>query len=128
MFLIFFYDNGSTFFKRLYFRKSSGVFENVTNCYKPKLKIYCIGFGIKVFEFNLKINFINCKPPLIFTKTLKKPKMPLVNIKNQIPQITSPKFIRRDLSNLQLINTPLIINNYNDLEVFKAESSNKSNI
>ena len=128
LFLIFYYDNGSSFFKRIYFKKNRGVFENVTNCYKPNLKIYALGFGIRIFKFKLKINFINSKPPEIFLKVDQAPASPSLNIRPLSPKLRVPVFYKKDHTTLRLLNNSIIINNYNDLDVFKIENSITTNI
>ena len=53
------YNNGTSFFRRFYFKKASGTFENVTNACSPQIVFIAFGWGIKRYKQQFKINFLN---------------------------------------------------------------------
>lgn len=124
LFCIFLYDNGESFFNRVYFKKSTGVFENVTNAYKPNLKIVAFGRGINFFKFRLKINFINSKPPKVEVNPINCPEVAQINTKLKLPQFRLPQFKQKQLIGLQIKNKLIIINQHNDLDTLINQSKN----
>ena len=124
LFCVFLYDNGESFFNRIYFKKNTGVFENVTNAYKPNLKILAFGKGINFFRFRLKINFINSKPPEIEVNPIKSPKASQMNTKFKLPQFRLPQFQKNQSIGIQIKNKSVMINQYHDLDTLINESKN----
>ena len=59
LFVVVKYNNGTSFFRRFYFEKASGTFENVTNAYSPQIVFIAFGWGIKRYKQQFKINFLN---------------------------------------------------------------------
>jgi len=104
------------FYKKIYFKKSKGIFENLTNSYNPNLKIIALGFGFKVFRFRLKINFMNSKPPEVEVKAIKKPVVAQINNHFKLPQFRLPSFNKSKDINLQLHNKTIKINNHTELD------------
>jgi hypothetical protein len=124
-FCIFLYDNGESFFKKLYFKKCIGIFENITNAYKPNFKIFAFGSGIKVFRYNLKINFINSKPSEIEVNRIKKPKAVHMDIHFKLPQFSLPSFNKSKTINFQLDKNTIKIIDHKELDKLIFESKNK---
>ena len=59
LFVVVKYNNGTSFFRRFYFKKASGTFENVTNACSPQIVFIAFGWGIKRYKQQFKINFLN---------------------------------------------------------------------
>lgn len=125
LFCVFLYDNGESFFKRIYFKNNSGVFENVTNAYKPNLKILAFGRWLNIFRFRLKINFINSKPPEIEVNPIKIPEVAQMEIKRKIPHFKLPIFNKSNGINFQIDKQIIIINDHKELDNLILESRNK---
>lgn len=104
------------FYKKIYFKKNKGIFENLTNSYNPNLKIIALGFGFKVFRFRLKINFMNSKPPEIEVKPIKKPFVAQMKNHLKLPQFSLPAINKSKAINLQLHKKTIIIHNHTELE------------
>lgn len=115
-FCIFLYENGESLIKRVYFKKSFGLFENVTNAYKPNLKIISFGKGIKIFKFDLKINFFNTKPTELNLNPIKSPEIAQLNLKLRLPQFQMPFFKKNKSIEFIIENKSIIINNHSDLD------------
>ena len=113
------------FFKKIYFKKTKGKFENLTNSYNPNLKIIALGFGIKVFRFKLKINFINSKPPEIEVNPIKKPVAVHMDIHFKLPQFSLPSFNKSQTIHFQLDKNTIKINDHKELDKLIFESKNK---
>jgi hypothetical protein len=111
-------------YKKLYFKKTKGKFENLTNSYNPNLKIIALGWGIKVFRFRLKINFINSKPPEIEVNPIKKPEVAKMDIHFKLPKFSLPSFNKSRDINLQLDKKSLIINDHTELDKLIFDSKN----
>jgi hypothetical protein len=124
LFCVFLYDNGESFFNRIYFKKNTGVFENVTNAYKPNLKILAVGKGINFFRFRLKINFINSKPLEIEVNPIKSPKVAQMNTKFKQPQFRLPQFQQNQSICIQIKNKSIMVNQHHDLDTLINESKN----
>ncbi len=76
-FVVIAYNNGESFFKRLFFRKSNGKFESVTNFYSPEITLWGVGWGVKkLFHKRLRINFFNPLTQTIRSLTPELPPMP----------------------------------------------------
>jgi hypothetical protein len=118
-FVVILYNNGESFFKRIFFRKKNGLFETVTNVYRPVIKLYGIGWGIKkLFHHKLHINFINTREQLVFSKTPELPPMPETNIRRLNDQIILPGINVKNAKHPLLLNNQLFINSYDDLMEF----------
>ena len=124
-FCIFLYDNGESFFKKLYFKKCIGIFENITNAYKPNFKIIAFGSGIKVFRYNLNINFINNKPLKVEVNPIKSPKVALFNTTFKLPQFQLPIFKKNGDISFLINNNTIKINEHDDLDKLIFDSINK---
>ncbi len=124
LFCVFLYDNGESFFNKIYFKKNIGVFGNITNAYKPNLKILAVGKGINFFRFRLKINFINSKPPEIEVNPIKSPKVAQMNTKLKLPQFRLPQFQQNHSIGIRLKNKSIMINQHFDLDTLINESKN----
>jgi len=111
-------------YKKIYFKKTKGKFENLTNSYNPNLKIITLGWGFKVFRFRLKINFINSKPPEIEVNPIKKPSVAKMDIRFKLPQFSFPFFNKSKDINLQLDKKTLIINDHTELDKLISDSKN----
>ncbi len=111
-------------YKKIYFKKSKGKFENLTNSYNPNLKIIALGRGIKVFRFRLKINFINSKPPEIEVNPIRKPEVAKIDIHYKLPKFSLPSFNKSKDINLQLDKKTLIINDHTELDKLIFDSKN----
>ena len=122
--LIFLYNNGESIFKRIYFRKSSGVFENITNAYNPNLKIFAFGRGINFFKFRLRINFIYSKPPKVEVNPINCPEVAKINTNLKLPQFRLPQFQQNQFIGLKINNKSIMINQHHDLDTLIYESKN----
>ncbi len=128
LFVFISYDRGESFFSKFSFRKKKGIFESITNCYKPRLTIYAFGLGVQKFTFDLKINFINTHPPLVDIKQLKLPSSPKILIEKREPEILSPSISIIQTNNFKINNNQLNIKNYDDIEDFKKDAIKTTNI
>lgn len=111
-------------YKKIYFKKSKGKFENLTNSYNPNLKIIALGWGVKVFRFRLKINFINSKPPEIEVNPIKKPAVAKMDIHFKLPHFSLPSFNKTNDINLQLDKRTIIIDDHKELDKLIFDSKN----
>jgi hypothetical protein len=60
LFLIIFHDIGGSVFSGWHIRSRKTVFKSITNAYKPHIRVWGVGLGIKkIFEKKLHINFMN---------------------------------------------------------------------
>ena len=115
LFIIILYNNGGSFFKRISFQKSKGVFLTVTNVYSPILKIWGVGWGVKkIFQFKFKINFFNTLTQLVRTHTPQLAQPPSMKVKRVYPFFT-PSKIQLEVSQPYLINNQFIIHSNDDI-------------
>jgi hypothetical protein len=92
LFVVIIYREGISSFRKFQFRKSSGVFENLTNSFDPSIKILAFGLGFKIFNFDLNINFINCKSPQLSIPTFINPSSCELHIRDKAPFFNLFKF------------------------------------
>lgn len=128
MFVFISYDRGESFFSKFSFRKKKGIFESITNCYKPRLTIYAIGLGVQKFTFDLKINFINTRPPLVDIRQMKLPISPKIQLEKMEAEIHKPSISIIQTNNFKINNNQLNIKNYDDIEEFKKDAIITTNI
>lgn len=112
------------FYKKIYFKRSKGVFENATNSYNPNLKIIALGLGYKVFRYKLKINFINSKPPELEVNAINTPEVAQMNIHFKIPKFKLPVINKSKDIDFQLDKQIIIINSHKDLDKTILDSKN----
>ena len=113
------------FYKKIYFKRSKGVFENATNSYNPNLKIIALGLGYKVFRYKLKINFINSKPPEMEVNPINSPDAAQMNIDLKLPHFKLPLFNKSKGINFQVNRQTIIINDHKELDRILFDSGNK---
>lgn len=113
------------FYKKIYFKRSKGVFENATNSYNPNLKIIALGLGYKVFRYKLKINFINSKPPEMEVNPINSPDAAQMNIDLKLAHFKLPLFNKSKGINFQVNKQTIIINDHKELDKLILESRYK---
>jgi hypothetical protein len=118
-FVVVSYNNGESFFKRLFFKKSQGVFESVTNVYNPEIRLWGIGWGVKkLFHHSLKINFFNPRTQFVRTLLPQLPPSPKIRVKRFSPNFLLPN-IEIQESKPVLLNNQLTIHPYDDHKAYK---------
>ena len=59
-FLVIHYDKGGSWFERWSFRKPRTVYESVTNVYRPHIRVWGVGRGVRrLLHRKLNINYVN---------------------------------------------------------------------
>jgi hypothetical protein len=118
-FVVISYKSEESFFKRFFFRKPNGVFETVTNVYRPGITMWGIGWGIrKIIHKRLKINFFNPKTQLVRPHTPQLPSIPSVRVRSAEARFSVP-FVNLESQQPVFINNQLTIHSYDDHLAYK---------
>lgn len=119
-FIVISYNNGASFFKRLFFKKANGIFETVTNVYSPVIKLWGIGWGVKkLLHHRFRINFFNTRTQMMYSKTPDLKSMPTVGVRRYRSKIHFPSVeVNTGLQPL-LVNNQLHIQSYDDFMGYK---------
>jgi hypothetical protein len=103
----------------LQFRKAQGKYIGLSNAYSPNVSFWAFGFGIKRYTHRLKVNFMNTKISVPFTKYPK----PKSNIDFSLPKFNLS--ILRPINKPELLSMPqqkelnLILNNEHSLSLYE---------
>lgn len=123
-FIVISYNNGASFFKRLFFRKANGIFETVTNVYSPEIKLWGIGWGIKKFlDHKLRINFFNTRTQMMYSQTPELKSTPSIGIRKHKSYIHFPSIDTSKNRHPILLNNQLLIQFYDDFMEYKQQHS-----
>lgn len=123
-FIVISYNNGASFFKRLFFRKANGIFESVTNVYSPEIKLWGIGWGIKkLLDHKLRINFFNTRTQMMYSQTPELKSTPAIGIRKQKSNIHFPSIDISKNRHPILLNNQLLILSFDDFMEYKQQHS-----
>ncbi len=121
-FIVISYNNGASFFKRLFFRKANGIFETVTNVYSPEIKLWGIGWGIKkLLDHRLRINFFNTRTQMMYSQTPQLKQTPTVGIRRLKNKIHFPSVRINNKIQPLLLDNQLVIQSYDDFKGYKQQ-------
>jgi len=121
-FIVISYNNGASFFKRLFFKKANGIFETVTNVYSPEIKLWGIGWGVKkLLHYRFCINFFNTRTQMILALTPDLRPMPAVSVRRYSNKIQFPRVKINTGVMPSLVNNQLHIQSYDDFTGFKQQ-------
>jgi hypothetical protein len=120
-FVVVAYNNGESFFRKLHFRKSEGVFESVTNKYNPSITMWGVGWSIKkLFHKQLQINFFNTRTQTIRSHTPELPAMPQFHVESPSIEFHPQPVKVRSAVQPRLLANEININTYDDYSTYKA--------
>lgn len=119
-FVVIAYNNGDSLFNRLFFRKSNGKFETVTNVYSPEITLWGIGWGIKkLFHKRLQINFFNTRTQMMYPKTPELAAIPSIVVHKPNLLFKTPPIAITSATQPRLLADPMHILTYDDYLTYK---------
>jgi hypothetical protein len=125
LFVMIHYEDGESRFWNWYIRSTATVFKSITNVYRPVIRVWGVGWGIKkLLHKELKINFINVKEQDIDIQFRPAFNLPQASVKNPDVRIGTSVIQISKVSMNSCHNHLELSEDSHDYEIYKSKSLN----
>jgi len=125
LFVMIHYEDGESRFWNWHIRSTDTVFKSITNVYRPVIRVWGVGWGIKkLLHKALKINFINVREQDLDIQFRPAFNPPQLTKKNTDVKIESPDMRKPNVSMNSCHNHVQLSEDSDDHHIYKSTSLN----